>query len=653
MSTKKTPKITFDEDKKEEKTILDNGMSLDQLEMEHTYGFFVRDNCYYFMGKSNDSYWQGSNFVMEPLFHIESTINAKRLFKIKNTYNVERVIEFSQKDLNGIAAFRLRCESIGNFRFDAGEMGLNKIKALLYEQTKTCKEVTQLGWQKAGFFAWSNGIVEKNQFIPINEYGIVTHENENYYIPALSSFYKADETLFQFERRFVHNPGKINLYAYSELMLRVYGDNAIVGMCFYFASLFRDIIVSIFRFFPILNIFGPKGTGKSEMAVSLSKLFGDLPVGLNMTNSTLPALADHVSHTSNAICHVDEYKNSVEYEKIEFLKGLWDGTGRNRMNMEKDRKKEMTAVDTGIVLTGQEMTTADNALFSRVVFLSFTKTKFTSEEKTNFEELKNTEKQGLTQITNEMLLYRDCFLHDYVNEYNAAMDDVLQYINKLDTEDRILKNWTVLLAAFRLLKDKIKLPFTYEKAVEIFTSLMKRQNQEVFAGNEVSDFWNIYQDLFSQGIIEDDFDFKIKFQDVIKLKARKIEKPMRVLYINPIRIFNQYARTKREINEKKLPKDSLQYYIQNSEEFLGTVQYRFRKPIKNLQERESAKDYTTAPGTTKILYDRPYAWAFNYDKLKEKMNIDLMSYMEYANEEEEESTNIEMFDKKEEEEIFI
>jgi hypothetical protein len=424
-------------------------------------------------------------------------------------------------------------------------------------------------------------------------------------------------------------------------------------MCFYFASLFRDIIVSIFRFFPILNIFGPKGTGKSEMAVSLSKLFGDLPVGLNMTNSTLPALADHVSHTSNAICHVDEYKNSVEYEKIEFLKGLWDGTGRNRMNMEKDRKKEMTAVDTGIVLTGQEMTTADNALFSRVVFLSFTKTKFTSEEKTNFEELKNTEKQGLTQITNEMLLYRDCFLHDYVNEYNAAMDDVLQYINKLDTEDRILKNWTVLLAAFRLLKDKIKLPFTYEKAVEIFTSLMKRQNQEVFAGNEVSDFWNIYQDLFSQGIIEDDFDFKIKFQDVIKLKARKIEKPMRVLYINPIRIFNQYARTKREINEKKLPKDSLQYYIQNSEEFLGTVQYRFRKPIKNLQERESAKDYTTAPGTTKILYDRPYAWAFNYDKLKEKMNIDLMSYMEYANEEEEESTNIEMFDKKEEEEIFI
>jgi hypothetical protein len=332
---------------------------------------------------------------------------------------------------------------------------------------------------------------------------------------------------------------------------------------------------------------------------------------------------------------------------------LWDGTGRNRMNMEKDRKKEMTAVDTGIVLTGQEMTTADNALFSRVVFLSFTKTKFTSEEKTNFEELKNTEKQGLTQITNEMLLYRDCFVHDYVNEYNAAMDDVLQYINKLDTEDRILKNWTVLLAAFRLLKDKIKLPFTYEKAVEIFTSLMKRQNQEVFAGNEVSDFWNIYQDLFSQGIIEDDFDFKIKFQDVIKLEARKIEKPMRVLYINPIRIFNQYARTKREINEKKLPKDSLQYYIQNSEEFLGTAQYRFRKPIKNLQERESAKDYTTAPGTTKILYDRPYAWAFNYDKLKEKMNIDLMSYMEYANEEEEESTNIEMFDNKEEEEIFI
>ncbi len=646
MSVNKSPKIKFD--KTEEALILnEDGLTYEQLQMSHEFGFYIKNNCYFFSLKNG--YSMGSNFIMEPLFHIESTINAKRLFLIKNEYGVERVIEFSQKDLNGIAAFRLRCESIGNFRFDAGDAGLNKIKALLYKQTKTCKEIAQLGWQKAGFFAWSNGIVVSKQFAPINDYGIVEHKGDNYYIPALSLFYKSDETLFQFERRFVHSPGTIDLYMFSEMMECVYGDNAIVGLCYYFATLFRDIIVSIFRFFPILNIFGPKGTGKSEMAVSLSKLFGDIPVGMNMTNSTLPALADHVSHTSNCICHIDEYKNSVEYEKIEFLKGLWDGTGRNRMNMEKDRKKEMTAVDAGIVLTGQEMTTADNALFSRVIFLSFTKTKFTAKEKEIFELLKDVEKKGLTQITNDMLQYREFFIRDYVKEYNAAMDDVLKYINKIDIEDRILKNWTVILAAFRILKDKIKLPFTYEKAVNIFTSLMQRQNKEVFAGNEVSDFWNIYQDLFSSGIIEEDYDFKVKFQTTIKLRARTIEKPMQVLYINPIRIFNQYARTKREINEKKLPKDSLQYYIQTSEEFLGTVQFRFRKPIRNLQEKEVARDFNT-PGSPKVLYDRPYAWAFNYDKLKEKMNIDLASYMESEKEYNENPFDIETNNTKNDEE---
>ena len=90
-----------------------------------------------------------------------------------------------------------------------------------------------------------------------------------------------------------------------------------------------------------------------------------------------------MAHTRNTLCHIDEYKNSLDYEKIEFLKGLWDGVGRSRMNMEKDRKKEMTAVDAGIMLTGQEMTTADNALFSRVLFLSVSKKEFDREAGTD------------------------------------------------------------------------------------------------------------------------------------------------------------------------------------------------------------------------------------------------------------------------------
>ena len=85
----------------------------------------------------------------------------------------------------------------------------------------------------------------------------------------------------------------------------------------------------------------------------------------NIQNSTLPALADTVAQCANALVHIDEFKNTIDIDKREFLKGLWDGAGRNRMNMDKDKKREVTRVDCGVILSGQEMATADIALFSR------------------------------------------------------------------------------------------------------------------------------------------------------------------------------------------------------------------------------------------------------------------------------------------------
>ena len=597
------------------------GKTQEQEELIRKYGFYTENNCYHFYSLKGDNFFKGSNFTMEPLFHIVSTVNAKRLYRLKNVYGVEQVLEFSQKDLISIAAFRLRCESLGNFLFEGGEHGLNKIKAYLYDNTKTCKEVTQLGWQKQGFFAWSNGITVNGEFRALGELGIVEYEGQHYYIPALSSFYKDDDKLFQFERQFVHRGGNISLFDFTDKLVNVYGENAIAGIGFYFATLFRDIVITHLRSFPILNVFGPKGTGKSEMAVTLLKLFGDQPVGVNMTNSTIPAMADHVARTRNTLCHIDEYKNSLDFEKIEFLKGLWDGVGRSRMNMEKDKKKEMTAVDAGIMLTGQEMATADNALFSRLIFLSVSKTEFTQTERDRFDDLKRTENSGLTHITNRLLRLRKRFELDYSTCFNGAIADVRPHING-HVEDRILKNWCVVLAALRIVTDEEPLPFTYEKAVRTFAQMISRQNGDVVAGNEVSDFWNTYQELFSGGIIEKDFDFQIKVVEELKTTTETYGQSLKVLFMNPNRIFSLYAQQKRSANEKRLPKDSLKYYLKNSAEFLGLQQKRFRRNMKNLQDKESVK-YFPGDGTEALEYERPYAWCFNYDMLQQSLELNL------------------------------
>ena len=57
-----------------------------------------------------------------------------------------------------LQGFKLRIESLGNFLWDMSDIYLNKLKRYLYENTQTCVAISQLGWQKQGFFAWGNGM---------------------------------------------------------------------------------------------------------------------------------------------------------------------------------------------------------------------------------------------------------------------------------------------------------------------------------------------------------------------------------------------------------------------------------------------------------------------------------------------------------------
>lgn len=577
------------------------------------YGFYMHNNCYFFQ-KDGGTFFCGSNFIMEPLFHLESTYQAKRMYKLINVYGVYRNIEFPQKDLISVTAFKLKCESMGNFRFDAGDSGLSKIKGYLYAKTRTCKEVTKLGWQKQGFFAWANGIYDGHHFIPIDNYGIVKFKEENYYLPSMSNFFIQDETLYQFERKFVHEDKKdeITLDNWLKKYLAVFGENGLAAFGFYIATIFRDYIFNQFNFFPILNVFGPKGSGKTQLALSLLSLFGKLPGGPNMTNSTLPALADHVSKTCNAICHVEEYKDSVNYDKIEFLKGLWDGTGRSRINIDKDKKKEVTAVDCGVVLTGQEMPNRDIALFSRVVFLSYSNSKFSEEAIKRLDELNAIQRQGLTHITNELLSYRDDFEEQFTQNYFAADKEMSAYFGNQQIETRLWRNWIIVIAALRTICNVRGLPIIYESALSSIAPLITIQQNNASSGNEVGMFWKVFEWMISTGTLEESYHYKIKIVDNIKTDKGEYNGPIKVLIVNINTVLMEYTKNGKQAGVPVIPIKSMEYYLQHSPEYLGRRTERLKTAIKNTNDRTNIKPeidgYSISVCTVRC------DW-FNYDKL--------------------------------------
>jgi len=616
------------EKKRNEELEKEKARNAQQNETYTKYGFYEKDNCYWFHNAKGEGMFKGSNFVLRPLFHIESTINAKRLYEITNVYGVKKVIEFPQKDLISVPAFKLRCESLGNFLFDGGELGLSKIKQYLYEKTQSCKEITQLGWQKEGFFAWSNGIVSDGEFKATDENGIARHRGQNYYIPANSAFYASDENLFAFERKFKHNTeANADIRNWWILFSGVYGENSIPALGFYVATLFKDHIRRKEEKFPLYNIFGVKGSGKSEMASSMLQLFGDLPVGINMNNGTVPAMADHVAQTANALSHIDEYKNTVDYIKIEFLKGIYDNTGRSRMNMDKDKKKEVTQTDSGVIITGQEMPTADIALFSRCIFTRCSKTNFSKDEVELFNRLKDMQRQGLTNITNQILVKRKEFIEIYDAERNRTYREMEEVVEKRKIEDRIWNNWVMLANTIKALLRIFTIDLSYGYALSKLAEMMKEQQAYTEKGNETGVFWEMVTYLASDNQIEEGYDYWIGGVTAINDghgKEVRFEIPKKVIAISLKRILNLYTKRCRDEGEKPLPKESLKFYLLNSPEYIGIWERRMKQRITGMQAERSMQDMDNE---VQIRTHKERMLTFDYAKL----NLELETGWEKKN----------------------
>ena len=597
----------------------------DDIDLNRQYGFWI-DRGKYFSTTEKGGVLEWSNFTLTPLFHIKDPLMAKRLYLLTNELGVKEIVEMEQEDLISLQKFRQKLESLGNFIWKASEKELIKLKSFLYEKTETAAQIKQLGWNKKGFFAFGNGIFDGRQFHEVNEYGIVhLGEKGNFYLPALSRIYKENTDYFRFERQFVHfNFSMISLRDFTRQLFLVFGDNGKIGFCFYLATLFRDIITLTTRSFPILDLFGPKGSGKSELGHTLMSFFVIDNIPPNIQNSTIPALNDTVAAAANALVHIDEYKNGIDTAKIEFIKGLWDGTGRTRMNMATDKKKETTAVDAGVIISGQEMPTADIALFSRLIFLLFPKSNFTASEKAHYQQLLQIRSKGLSHLTLQLLAHRDKFGQCFYDQYRQTLDDVNSRLTSHTIIDRIVQNWVIPLTSFRCLEGKLDTTLSYKELLEITVEGIVHQNMECKTNDELGSFWRMVQFLNSEGEINEDADFKIKavsrFRSTLVSETVWTE-PRKILYLQKTRIFMLYKLNAHRNGETSLPEESLRYYLENSKEYLGEQRMTYHVIKKGNQVLDF--EHRDAKGQPTKMSVQQRSYCFDYEKLVEAFDINL------------------------------
>lgn len=611
-----------------EKRIAKRSRNIDR-EALTKYGFYEDHNCYYSI---KDGEYQWSNFTMQPLFHIKDSLNPKRLYKIRNVSGTELIIELKQSDLTSLAKFSERVEGMGNFIWLAKQEQLNRLKMYLYEQTETATEITQLGWQGKGFWAFGNGVWYNDEWIPADDFGIVRLEGAgNFYLPATSKIYRDESKLFQFERKFVHSDlNRCSLRAYTDKMIEVFGDNAKVGICYLLATLFRDVVRGVTKNFPILNLFGQKGSGKSEMGHTLMAFFIAENTPQNLQNATDAALAETVAQCANALVHLDEYKNTIDLSRREFIKGLYDGTGRTRMNMDRDKKRETTAVDCGVIMSGQEMPTIDNAIFSRLIYLTFNTTEFSLEAKRRFDELKEMRKFGCTHLTLQILSHRKKFEVEFPSNYRSVLSDVISALENERVEDRTLRSWVIPLAAFRTLSGVLDLGFEYKEMLSLCINGIIRQNSETKNNNELSQFWNAVDVMHQQGLATTGTDFRICYETKISCRNRgkmiNVEwiSGHAVLYMNFKLLLASYRKFARNQGDLIVPESTLKNYLEVSQEYFGLKNACRFYMGGNMHEGTQEVSNVFSGGTTLKKTSKPaQAYCFDYKMLVERYGINL------------------------------
>ncbi len=589
----------------------------------------IIDNCFYTYDDEGEAV-RLSNFFLESLYHIKDESNGTRLFRMVNKFNEAVEIEFRESELCSLTTFQQRVGSVGNYIWRAKIDKLNNVKEYLYRGTRSAERVRKMGWDAVnGFFAFGNGVFNGDRFLAVDELGIVeTAPSRSFYIPATSKMYENNPEIYQFERLFIHeNRSGIKLYDFAVQLVKVFGDNAKIAFCYLLATLYRDVIFNRTRHFPILNLFGEKGTGKTTLATSLQSFFIHSVDPPNLGVTSVPAMNDRVSQAVNSLVVFDEYKNDLDVRKIAYLKGLWGGGGQTKKNQNTDGMAAQTIITTGIALCGQDKPTQDMALFTRVLFLAFSKTSFSKPERDAYEDLVAMCSLGNTHLTLEVLGHRQLFEKNFSNAYSLTKSELSKIVEGEKIHDRIFGNWIIPLAAFRTLESVLSLPFSYNDLLTVAVAGMRLQNETAQESSEMGDFWEALQGFHTQGRAIDRAHFRIKWHRTFRSTSMKEDmmfaEPTPVLYLNSAAVaglFNGRGAANATANRSNW--STMLSYLRSHPSFLGLKQDRFTILLAN-----GTPDYTfeTVNGTQtkKMKVNRPKAMCFNYAMLKAEFGLNL------------------------------
>ena len=527
------------------------------------------------------------------MFHINSKTDNKRLVRIINEDGDIKIIDIPSKNIIAVEQFQAYVYNEGNFLWSAGKAQYLKILKFISKNFPMCKELKTLGWQREGFFAFANGIYD-GTWQPVDEYGITVHQGKKYFSPAFSVVYndvREDDDEYENDRYFIYNQAPCTFSQWSQLMLKVYGENAIISIAFAIATVFRDLIYEKYKIFPHLFLFGEKQSGKSQLAWSMSNLFFYNLPAFNLNSGTHVGLSRRGSRGRNCIVWLDEYTNDIDPRRFQLVKAAYDGVGHEKGTLTQDNRTRITKVTGSFVVSGQYLPTIDdNALLTRSCLLSFVRKKYSTLEMEQYEELKKLEVVGISSLVCDIVDYRKEMEDHFAVTFSEIQEKLKSEMidEKLPFDERLVRNFCCLLAPSKIVLESqkpLETNYTYSTIYTTAKYMISEMSKQISSSESIAGFWNTVAFLLDEGKIQAGVDFKIhsttklSFTDKngTEVLNKVFSPPEKHLYIRFSRVHPLYMEKHRQQTGKNgVDLVSILHYLKNHKSYIGNAsQVRF------------------------------------------------------------------------------
>ena len=646
-------------------------------------GYYPRLNkksepvCYMFRNKNGNGMTQVADFFMTPLLHIFSDDfeQNKRVLRINRRYYETPIyIEIPSKAMLKMSSIEEVLINYEAVNFNGEEWQWKAIKTYMSRHFVMCSEIKTYGNQQSEgmsrktdeqFFAFANGIFHNVDgqwfFDPVNELGVVTHNKNNYYLPAFSTIYAGSgkqsdkyELISQLVYKEVPAEKKVSFEKWASLMDQVYkiNDNGKWALVFAIMCAFRSNIHCIDRLFTAPFFMGPMSSGKTQIAISIRSLFisPNIPI-FNLNTGTDAAMSTIMGTFKDVPVVLDEYNNKdISDTKFQALKGIvYDGDGKQKRKGTSGREIENDKVFTPVIICGQETPQRDdNALMSRVIVCEVPKPRNrTPEEVRLFEELKTIEdpnKIGLSNVLLQILELRPIFMDHFRSLKQEAYNELKQDLINSGEMDRLMKTASLFLGTVKLIErySNLRLPFTYDEFFKIVQEKVQFQLSLIRSTDKLAMFFTAVNNMIDTRQIIEGREFLIEQPKKVTGKDSRgdaktftFEAGSNIMFLRLSAVFSIFDRS--GYNNENSTLSTIEQNLRSHSSYVGTVSSRrfvWEETVDDADLRDGSmvklrKQKSTS--TSAIIID--------YDKFVESYNIDFRR--DYADDSNKESKPVE------------